>query len=79
MSTSPKQRFLDIACPWTPLLTVVFALDIMLLVLLAISFFLGPQKEGSKIISIISLGLILLTLAFIVPVLRWCQTQAEGE
>lgn len=76
MSKSFRKRFLDKICPWDGVLAVAFGVNVVLLVMLGLSFLLGPQTGGTAVVSLLSLTLIGATLAIIVPLLVLCQRRS---
>jgi protein-S-isoprenylcysteine O-methyltransferase Ste14 len=78
MTESFKRRFLDRVCPWDSVLAVVFGINVVLLVMLGVTLFFEPRSEGTRVITQLSLVLILVTLAIVTLLLRLCQTRQKG-
>lgn len=76
MSKTFRTRFFDKVCPWDWILSIAFGVNIVLLVMLGLTFLLGPQSEGTKVVSLLALTLIAGTLVIVVPLLVLCQRRS---
>lgn len=76
MSKTFRKRFFDKVCPWDWILSIAFGVNVVLLVMLGLTFLLGPQSEGTRVVSLLSLTLIAVTLAIVVPLLVLCQRRS---
>lgn len=79
MSEPFKKRFLDKVCPWDSVLAVLFGVNMVLLVMLGLAVAIGPQDEGTTVITGITFAFILVSLLIVVPLLRACQSRAPDE
>lgn len=79
MSETFRKRFLDKVCPWDSVLTVLFGVNMAMLVMLGLAVLVGPQDEGTMVITGLALAFILVSLAIVVPLLRLCQTREPDE
>jgi len=79
MSETFRKRFLDKVCPWDSALALLFGVNVVLLVMLGLTVALGPQDEGTAVVTGLAFGFIVVSLLITVPILRACQARAPDE
>lgn len=77
MSRQFRDRFLDKICEWDWLFSLVLAADVVLLVLLGLTFYLSVPSEGSRVVSILALVFILGSLIAAASLLRVCRARED--
>lgn len=70
-----RKRFLDKMCEWDWLFSLVLTVDVVLLILLGLSFYLMPPSGGTRVISLLALGLLLGSLIIATAFLRVCHAR----
>ena len=68
----------DEICTFEPLYRVIFVLHLILLVMLAFSFQYLERGTPTFMVWLLSVGMLLLSGAFLVLLLRWCTHADEA-
>ena len=79
MSDTFRKQFLDKVCGWDWVLALAFGMNMILLVLLALTIWLGPQNEGTRVITKLSLVFILVPLVIVGSLLRLCKKRSSVD
>lgn len=77
--TAFRKQFLDKICGWDWALALVFGVNTVLLVMLGLTLWLGPEEEGAKVISAVSLVVILATMGVVGTLLRLCKRRSTVD
>lgn len=79
MSSSFRETFLDKVCPWEWAFGLIFMLNVVLLVLLGLTYYVGSPSTQSTVVSAMALVFILATLIILAPLIRFCRSREKHE
>jgi len=79
MTDSLRNRFLNKVCPWDWVFALMFGVNVVLLILLILTFLLAEQSTETIVVSAMAGVFILASLVLLGPIVKMCRTRDEFD